>query len=245
MAFSDLFLGALCAMLATSLGAALILFFRRIGTFTQSAMLSFAAGVMCFSTAEMLLQAHQKGGDLTTVLGLATGLCAVLIIERTIPHIHLHIKKEKIEKHKKKAALLAGTVSIHNIPEGIAIASAFAGSTQLGWTVASSIAIQDVPEGLLVSAPLASYGLRIKNSLTLGMFSGLIEFAAAIIGYLLLESVSSAVPLALAFSAGAMAYVVFVELLPDAFVKGQERTVAFLFMTGVVVAFGMSSLFGF
>ena len=245
MAFADLVLGALAALLATTLGSLLIFGYRRISGLTHSAMLALAAGVMAYSAIEMLGQAHNSAGDFVLASGFAIGLAGIFILERTLPHIHMIIRRKEIEHAKKKAALLAGTITIHNIPEGFAIASAFASSTPLGWLVAASIALQDIPEGFLVSAPLSYYGVDNRRALSFGFLSGVVEFIAAIACYAFLSIISVAVPGALAFSAGAMVYVVFVELLPDAFKEGDKRIAALCFILGAVGAFGLAALLGF
>jgi len=107
------------------------------------------------------------------------GVLVFFTLEKLIPHIHFLIKKEKIKSAHKRALLLAGTITLHNIPEGFAIASAFAGSNTLGWLVTSSIALQDIPEGMIVSAPLVCCGLSNKRSSFWGIFSGVAEFIAA------------------------------------------------------------------
>ena len=132
MELFDVFAGALLAMLATSLGALLILLIRKIEGPLYSAMLAFAGGVMFFSAAEML-----RGAFLTTeaaiiATGLVLGLAFILVLERSIPHLHILIRKKKITPAKTKAALISGTITLHNMPEGLAIASAFATSGPLG-----------------------------------------------------------------------------------------------------------------
>ena len=185
---------------------------------------------MGFSVVEMFLKAHSLSGDLPTLLGFLAGLISILLFERWLPHIHLAIRKKEMSNSKKKAALVAGTISIHNIPEGFAIASAFAQSNPLGFLITLSIALQDIPEGLLVSTPLACYGVERKKSIFFGLFSGFVEAASAIVAFIFLSFVSSVIPFALAFSAGAMAYVVLVELLPDAF-NFNRRSAAVFFLS--------------
>jgi ZIP family zinc transporter len=134
-------------------------------------------------------------------------------------------------------------MALHNIPEGFAIASAFAASPALGWLVTTSIAIQDVPEGLVASAPLACCGVSQKRSIFWGVFSGFAEFVAAIFGFIFLSIIGTLVPFALSFSAGAMAYVVVFELLPDA-LKGPMRNLsAITFIFGIVFAVVLASFF--
>jgi len=245
MAFSDLLLGASLAFAATTAGAALVLPVKGMDGRLFALLASFSGGVMAFSALEMLTQSHAISGDLTALAGLALGLCAFYVIERLLPHAHAFMGRAPLAKEKKKAALLAGTITLHNIPEGFAIASAFAASPPLGWLVAGTIAIQDFPEGLIVSAPLMAYGIGKRHSFFWGAFSGLVEFLAAMAGFLFLSAVAAATPFALAFSAGAMAFVTFSELLPDSLrACGIARALA-SFALGVFAAFGLASLMAF
>ncbi|PIT84782.1 hypothetical protein COU37_01420 [Candidatus Micrarchaeota archaeon CG10_big_fil_rev_8_21_14_0_10_45_29] len=149
----------------------------------------------------------------------------------------------KGRKGERKSALLAGAVILHNIPEGLAVGFAFASSGALGWLVATSIAVQDIPEGLLVSAPLACYCMKNKKAVGFGVLSGVAEGVAAIFGFLFLSALAPLVPFALSLSAGAMAYVVAVELLPDAFKGGKERVAAIFLIAGFAGAFALAQFF--
>jgi len=244
--FVDLFLGALTVFLATSLGSLGIFLFRgrEIGKVDYSNIISFCAGVMAFSAAEMFVESRTHTGDMVAVMGFLVGVITLFAVERTLPHLHFVLRRTKMSDSKKKAALIAGTITIHNIPEGLAVASAFAHSTPLGWLVTSSIAVQDAPEGMMVAAPLACYGMNVQSSFKYGVFSGVVEGLAALFAYALLSSVVVIIPPALSFSAGAMLYVVLVELLPDAF-KGKPWAVALFFVGGVMVAFGIASFLRF
>ncbi len=243
MAVPDYALGALALLLATSAGAMAGFFFGCIDRLKYSAMLSFAAGAMAFSAVEMLLQTHGLAGDVTVASGFAVGFLFLMTAEKLLPHAHMHITKKEMTKSGKKAALIAGAISLHNIPEGFAVATAFAASGPLGWFVTTAIALQDVPEGALVSTPLACYGLEKRRSVLFGVLSGAVEAAAAVLGYLFLSSFSFLVPTALAFSAGAMTYVIFVEILPDALSGRMERVVAVAFAAGAAVTFALASMF--
>ena len=176
---------------------------------------------------------------------LIVGMIVFLILDKLMPHAHLVLTGNKMPHVKRKVALLVGTITIHNIPEGFAIASAFATSSSLGWLVTLSIALQDIPEGLVVAAPVACYGVSTKRSFLWGVFSGVVEFIAAIGGFLLLRTISNATPLALGFSGGAMAYVILSELLPDA-MRAESRFAALAaFISGIAAAYGFAVLIGF
>lgn len=243
MALLDVFLGALVVFAATSAGALLILTFRRIGPLGYSILLSFSAGVMAYSAIEMLGASNSSSGAITAIFGLLLGVGSIFLMDRLLPHVHARIRGCEIEASKKKAVMLAGAITIHNVPEGFAVASAFASSNPLGWLVTASIALQDIPEGFMISAPLACYGVERKRALFFGCFSGFVEAVAALAGYFLLSLLSVLTPFGLAFSAGAMAYVILADILPDSFARGNRRAAGVSFIAGAACAFAIASAF--
>lgn len=245
MGFQELLIAASAAAIATSIGALIAIPIHKVGRGWHSAMLAFSGGLMAFSALEMFGQSHSTAGGLGAIAGFLAGIVLLLIAEKLLPHAHLWLRKKVLVEEKKKAALMFGTITIHNVPEGFAIASAFAGATPLGWLVTAAIAIQDVPEGFLISGPMACYGSSPGKCMKYGVLSGVVEFAAAIFGFLFLSYVSALIPPALAFASGAMAYVVFVELLPDAFRRGLERTAALSFLLGAGLGFALATLLAF
>jgi len=244
MLFEEVVFGASVALAATCLGASAVLAFKKIDCKAQALAISFCAGMMAFSAFEMMLQSNSGAGFATTIAGAAFGLATFFAVEKLLPHAHLAIRKRRMENSKKKMALMAGTVTLHNIPEGFAIAAAFASSSPLGWLVSTSIALQDIPEGTVVSVPVACYGASTGRSFMIGAFSGLVEFSAAIVGYFFLNQIQPLVPFALAFSGGAMAYVALFELLPDAFGNGSWKEPAISVAAGVLAAFSLAAAFG-
>lgn len=243
MEFTGLLLASVLVFAATSLGAAGVYLLPRLGRLQQALMLSFCAGIMVFTAAEMISEAAGQIGWQAALGGLALGGGAFIALEAIIPHLHLLIRKTRMDSASKKTTLLAGTVTLHNVPEGLAIASAFAASPSLGWLVATSMALQDVPEGLVVSAPFACYGKSCHRSFFWGAFSGAVEGAAAIAGFAMLSVITVATPFALAFSGGAMLCVSFFELMPDAIAANRALSVAF-FIAGAAFGFLMASTFG-
>lgn len=238
----DIFIAAFAVLVATSAGAALILFFGCMDGKRNAAMLAFAAGAMAFSSIEMLSESHKATDEMTMLAGLGLGILALMLSEKTLPHIHHHMTKRELEQSGKKIVLVGGAIAIHNIPEGLAIATAFASSGPLGWFVTATLALQDIPEGMLIAAPLACYGMKKGKAVFFGMLSGAAEAAAAVLGFHFIMGIAPLVPLALAFSAGAMGYVVMVELLPDAFSRGNERLAAICFIAGAALSFGIAAV---
>jgi len=243
LAFIDAALGALLVFAATALGSLVVFFVDCLDRRVYSVLLSFASGVMLYSAVEMSGSAGQSLGWVPAIAFVILGAVGFIGLERSMPHAHI-LRKSRLAGDRN-APLIAGAVTLHNIPEGVAIGSAFASSTPLGWLVSISMALQDIPEGLSVSAPLACYGMQKRKSMLFGMLSGLVEAVFAVIGYCFLVLVSWVVPYGLAVSAGAMFSVVFVELLPDAFKPGQERTAALCLLAGLATAFFLASIIRF
>ncbi len=250
MAFIDLLFGALTAFAATALGAAAVMLFRMrkddgdtVRRASYSNLMAFCAGVMTFTAVEMFRESRLHSGAALAVGSAIVGILLFFVFEKGLPHIHFALRKKKMDHSKKKAALIVSAIAIHNIPEGFAIAAAFAQSMPLGWLVTLSIALQDVPEGLIIAATLVGYGLTMRRSFHFGVLSGVVEGAAAIAGYVLLSSLLvSTRPLALGLSAGVMIYVVTKELLPDAFRSGPASAPATYFGAGVMAAFAIASV---
>ncbi|MCX8196913.1 MAG: ZIP family metal transporter [Candidatus Micrarchaeota archaeon] len=207
-ALGSLLAGAFVAFIATALGSANLALIGRFSNKTKIAIIGFAAGVMSFSSYEMLLVSIQSSDVATAAIGFLGGSALLFLLEKLV------LGKKYPSEHKK-AIKLAGAITLHNIPEGFAIGSSFASSSSLGWLVALSIAVQDFPEGLMVAAPIAALGIRKKTAIFWGIFSGAVEAFSAIFGFLLLSTVSAIIHAALAFSAGAMIHVVVVEMLPE------------------------------
>jgi ZIP family zinc transporter len=243
-ALLDVLSGSLLVLFATSAGALVVLAFRHVGRRAYAALLAFSAGVMAYSSVEMAAQAHSSLPGAALAASFIAGVALLIAMGRLLPHVHPSLKHGDAALPGRKAALVAGSITIHNVPEGLAVAAAFAGSPSLGWMVAGSIALQDVPEGLMISAPLACYGMKMNRAILFGLLSGVVEFLSAIAGFAFLAFAAPLVPYALAFSAGAMGCVVLFELLPDAFKDNHRYLAAASFAIGAAGAFAIASCCG-
>ncbi|MCX8174905.1 MAG: ZIP family metal transporter [Candidatus Micrarchaeota archaeon] len=241
----DVLLGALAILAATAAGSLCLLALKKISNSQHRAIVSFSSGVMLYASYEMLARSLATSAQ-AAAIGFSAGAACMLALERIIPHAHAAVRGRKaggLSQRQRKAAMIAGAITLHNIPEGFAVASAFASSPSLGWLVASSIAVQDIPEGLIVSAPLVAYGISRKNSLFWGIFSGAVEAAAALAGFVFLSLASSLASAALSFSAGAMGFVVASELLPEAFSAGEKKAAAFWLACGILASVFLAAIF--
>ena len=224
-------MGILIPFLGTSLGAGCVFFLRRdMGRELRRALQGFAAGVMTAASVWSLLlpameQAAEQGEPpvVPAVGGFWLGVLFLLLLDRWVPHLHLGSEEpEGPESPLSKTAKLLLAVTIHNIPEGMAVGVVYAGYLSGGITamgalsLALGIAIQNVPEGAIISLPLAAEGFGRRRAFGWGALSGAVEPVGAAVTVLATALVLPVLPLLLSFAAGAMLYVVVEELIPEA-----------------------------
>ena len=217
----------------TALGAALVFFFKTINRIVLNGMLGFAAGVMVAASFWSLLapaieMAESSGhpGWIPAAVGFIAGAGFLLLIDRFLPHLHLGLPIEDAEgvpTSWKRSVLLVMAITLHNIPEGLAVGVAFGAlatdipSASLAGAVALAlgIGIQNFPEGTAVSVPLRREGLSRLKSFWYGQLSGVVEPIAGVLGAAAVILMRPILPYALAFAAGAMFFVVVEELIPE------------------------------
>lgn len=220
--------------LMTSLGASLVFFFRKkISVSVQRIFLGFAAGVMIAASVWSLLipaieEAESRGtpGWLPAAGGFVLGIAFLMLLDALLPHLHPGaLKAEGRSSSWKRTTLLMLAVTLHNIPEGMAVGLSFALAAQhmennagiaAAMALALGMGIQNFPEGAAISLPLRQEGVSAGKSFLYGSFSGIVEPIFGILVVLIAGSVSPLMPWLLSFAAGAMMYVVVEELIPEA-----------------------------
>ena len=228
----ETFIGIMIPFLGTTLGAACVLFMKRsLGDLVQRSLAGFAAGVMVAASIWSLLipaieqsEGMGKLSFLPAFIGFWVGVLFLLLLDRLIPH--LHVGSEQAEGPKSKlgrTTMMVLAITLHNIPEGMAVgvvyAGFLAGNTQI--TAASAlalslgIAIQNFPEGAIISMPLRAEGEGKGRAFLGGVLSGVVEPIGAVLTLLAAQLVIPALPYLLSFAAGAMLYVVVEELIPE------------------------------
>lgn len=219
----------------TALGASIVFFFKSIHKEVLNAMLGFAAGVMIAASFWSLLApgielAEQLGqvAYITASLGFLAGGLFLYGVDKILPHLHIGEETHQAEGIKtswQRSVLLVSAITLHNIPEGLAVGVAFgavasglsAGGTLTGAiALAIGIGLQNFPEGAAVSIPLRREGFSRMKAFLYGQASGIVEPIAGMLGAFAVMQMQSILPFALSFAAGAMIYVVVEELIPEA-----------------------------
>ena len=238
--------------LGTVLGAAMVFLLRdKMSDLLKKLLLGFAAGVMVAASVWSLLipsleMAADNGGItwLPAAIGFVLGI--LLLLDTLIPHLHIGADKpEGLTRNCqwKRTTMLSVAVTLHNIPEGMAVgvilASAMAEGSMISmsaaWALAIGIAIQNFPEGAILSMPLHSEGMSKWKAFSIGALSGIVEPIASVLTILLIGFISPALPYLLAFAAGAMIYVVIEELIPEAQAEPHSNIPTLGFTAGFVL----------
>ena len=223
--------GLLIPFLGTSLGAAMVFFLKKqISGVVQKSLTGFAAGVMVAASFWSLLQpaldssaAMGSLAFLPAAVGFLAGVGFLLLLDVITPHMHMDSQSEGPKNGFRRTTKLILAVTLHNIPEGMAVGVVYAGllSGSTGITAAGAltlslgIAIQNFPEGAIVSIPLLAEGMPKRKTFLMGVLSGAVEPVAALITLLAAGLITPVMPYFLAFAAGAMMYVVVEELIPE------------------------------
>ena len=226
--------GTLFTWFMTALGAATIFLSRRPSRKLQDGMLGFAAGVMIAASYWSLLAPAievSNGSWVPAVVGFLLGGAFLRGIDILLPHLHVYANvPEGHHSHWKRSVLLVTAITLHNIPEGLAVGVAF-GAAAIGdsaYTLAGAVAlaigigIQNLPEGLAVAMPLQRSGLSRMKGFMYGQFSGMVEPVAGVLGALAVIVARPILPYALAFAAGAMIFVVVEDAIPEAQSEGNN-----------------------
>lgn len=246
----QIFLGLAIPFLGTTLGAAMVFLMKKeMNKKVEKILLGFASGVMIAASVWSLLipsiemaETQGKVAWIPAVIGFLLGIVFLLVLDSVVPHMHLESEKPEGMKAKlKKTTMMVFAVTLHNIPEGMAVGVTFAGAlaqnagiTMAGaFALAVGIAIQNFPEGAIISMPLKSEGVSKPKAFLYGTLSGIVEPIGAIITILLTNAVVPILPYLLSFAAGAMIYVVVEELIPESQV-GEHSNIGTI---GVAIGF--------
>ena len=250
------FLATLFTYSVTLIGASIVFLFKKVKNVEvqkniMDAMLGFAAGIMIAASFFSLLEPSLKMAEslkmipwIVTTIGFISGGLLLFIGDRIFTKIDKKISKNKDENNKtkslKRCIMLILSITLHNIPEGLAVGVAFGGiaygiegaTLSSALMIALGIGIQNFPEGTAVSVPLRREGLSRKKAFFFGQLSGLVEPISGVLGALLVLKVRTLLPFLLAFAAGAMIYVVVEELIPESQTNKRKELMALFTLIG-------------
>ena len=246
------FLGIMIPFVGTAAGAGCVFFMKnQIRPRVQKMLLGFASGVMVAASVWSLLipamdmsEGLGKLAFLPAAVGFLLGILFLLLMDRLVPHLHMdHDEPEGLRSDWKKTTMLVLAVTLHNIPEGMAVGVVFAGMLQGqelitltgAFALSLGIAIQNFPEGAIISLPLRTEGFSKQKAFLYGAASGIVEPMGAALTVVLSAYITPALPYLLAFAAGAMIYVVVEELIPES-AEGEHSNIGTIgFAVGFVI----------
>lgn len=253
--------GILIPFFGTMSGSACVLFMRkRMDRMLQRVLTGFAAGVMVAASIWSLLipameeaQFMGQWAFVPAVTGFWAGILFLLFLDRMIPHLHMNSKKaEGPESSLKKTTMLVLAVTLHNLPEGMAVGAVYAGwiSGDAGITAMGAlalslgIAIQNFPEGAIISMPLRAEGVSKRKAFLYGTLSGIVEPVGAVLTIIAAGFIVPFLPYLLSFAAGAMIYVVVEELIPEMSEGEHSNVGTLLFAAGFTVMMALDVALG-
>lgn len=248
----QIIIGILIPFLGTTLGALLVFLLRgKLNAKIEKMLLGFAAGVMLAASiwslidpAISLSENLGKFAFLPAAVGFMIGILFMYLLDILVPHTHIKTDEEEgLKSNLKKTTKMMFAVTLHNIPEGMAVGVVLAGtlygnnilSISSALSLSIGIAIQNFPEGAIISLPLYQEGMSKPRSFVMGVLSGVVEPIAAIITIFLVKYISPVLPYVLAFAAGAMIYVVVEELIPEFQANGHSNLATIALAIGFIM----------
>ena len=249
---NNLALGIMIPFLGTAAGAACVFFMKgQIRPLVQKMLLGFASGVMVAASVwSLLMPSMDMAADMgkfafvPAAVGFLLGIAFLLAMDHLVPHLHMGCEEpEGLKSSWKKTTMLVLAVTLHNIPEGMAVGVVFAGMLQGeglitltgAFALSLGIAIQNFPEGAIISLPLKSEGFGSGKAFLYGAASGIVEPIGAALTVLLAAYITPVLPYLLSFAAGAMIYVVVAELIPES-AEGEHSNIGTIgFAAGFVL----------
>lgn len=225
------FIGTMFTYSMTAVGSGLVFLFKNMNQSFMNGMLGFSAGVMIAASFWSLLNPGIELAEeigmipwVPAVIGFISGGAFLMLVDKLLPHVHVESHHaEGLPSKWRRSVLLVLSITLHNLPEGLAVGVAFGAAAagipgaSIGAAIALAIGIgiQNLPEGTAVSVPLHREGMSKKKAFGIGQFSGMVEPVAGVLGAALALTMRNILPYALSFAAGAMIYVVIEELIPE------------------------------
>lgn len=243
-------IAALGTWLLTALGSVPVLFFRSVPRRAMDAAMGVAAGVMVAASCwSLLVPGLERGGVGPAVVGVLLGAATLYAMDQLLPHLHPEFpdegRREGPPSPWRRSALLIAAITLHNLPEGLAVGVAFGGGTPgPALALAIGIGLQNLPEGLAIALPLRRDGMSRWKALWYGQLSAVVEPVAAVAGAAVVAQAGGVLPYGMAFAAGAMLYVVVEELIPETARSGNIDVATIGFIAGFTLMMALDNALG-
>lgn len=233
-------IGLLAGVIGTGSGGLVALVLRKPRNEVLSFLLGFAGGIMlAIVFTDLLPEAIEFGGFLTAIIGLVAGVILLLLMDIYLPHTHFFQGTDEHACYVRTGAMLGLGIAMHNLPEGIAIGTGYVASPVTGLALAITIALHNIPEGTAMATPLCAGGTRIGRTLLYTGLAGVPMGIGAFIGAVISNISPLVLSLSLGFAGGAMLYIIFDELIPDAqkLARGHSGTFGAVFgaIAGILI----------
>ena len=249
------FVASLCASVGTAVGSLGVLFISSLSRRLEDGLLSVAAGIMLAATFFSLLlpgleYARMQHGEILSVgivsSGMLLGAIMLFAIHQHVPHEHFQLGREGAEATElSRIWLFVIAITLHNFPECMAVGVGFAGGElSNGLPLALGIGLQNIPEGLAVSVALLSVGYTKMKSALIGTLSGLVEPIGGLLGAIAVSSAAALIPWSLAFSAGAMLFIISDEIIPETHSADNQNLATFSLLGGFVIMMVLTTVIG-
>jgi ZIP family zinc transporter len=241
---------ALGTWFLTAVGSVPVLFFRSVPRRAMDAAMGVAAGVMVAASCwSLLVPALARGGVGPAVLGVVLGAASLYVLDQLLPHLHPEFpdegRREGPPSPWRRSALLIAAITLHNLPEGLAVGVAFGGGAPgPALALAIGIGLQNLPEGLAIALPLRRDGMGRWKALWYGQLSAVVEPVAAVAGAAVVAQAGGLLPYGMAFAAGAMLYVVVEELIPETERSGNVDIASIGFIAGFTLMLALDNALG-
>ncbi|MBS3782050.1 MAG: ZIP family metal transporter [Candidatus Thermoplasmatota archaeon] len=232
-------IGLLSGILGTTIGGLIVVLLKKVEKKSLSVLLGFSAGIMVSITfVELIPESIAEGSLITAFAGLLLGIGMIGFVDVKFPHRHFSFNcdgdKEKA-RYLKTGILLGTGIAMHNLPEGVAIGASFMVSFEVGLTLAVLMAIHNLPEGMAVGAAMCIGEIKALRIMIVTILAGIPMGIGALLGGLLGGVSDVALSLGLGFAAGAMLYIVFDELIPDAHRRMEGHTAITGILAGIII----------
>ncbi|HHV94715.1 MAG TPA: ZIP family metal transporter [Firmicutes bacterium] len=233
-------LGLLAGVVGTGLGGLII---ARVGQPSKkvlSFVLGFSAGVMlAMIFVDLLPESLHIGGATNTFFGLLLGIMLLLLLDFVVPHQHVAGGEEQRARYLRLSILLSLGIALHNLPEGLAIGTGYAASQARGWRLMMATLLHNIPEGMAMAGPMVAAGIASMRVAAAAVVAGLPEGIGALLGVLIGGVSTATLAISSSFAAGAMLYIVFDELIPEAQENAEGHSGTFGGVLGVAVGVAM------